>query len=392
MTPAQAAEILAAHNKWRRHNSSDDLPPMPMVDPLDLGKAIDVAVKALADQVAQAEPYGWVLPQGTDDSLFRDHRTVQACTWNKWEGWQPVYLAAPVALAAQGVPTDLCERICAAIKAADDKSTDEAEYMLDSDDCIAIVREHFAAAPAPEATGVPMLQCQLAESLAYWVPGVLPRTENNSRYRLEYHLAHGFLAQHEKEVAKVGKVSETTGEQSATPAQAQQAAEGAPTMLQGDDPRIEPVRSVVERLCGTRQSAENFARRILAAADSVALPAPDQAQQAAPEGWETANAVGDLMLRLDQWRATNPRTAPPAWAALIEACRAMVAAADAEKSLQAQAQQAEAKPLTSEQTKALMRQAGYGKAHAQAKADFINGLRHGERAHGIGASSGENGK
>lgn len=57
MTPAQAAEILAVHNAWRRHNSSsDDLPPMPMVDSLDLGKAIDVAVKALADQVAEAEP------------------------------------------------------------------------------------------------------------------------------------------------------------------------------------------------------------------------------------------------------------------------------------------------------------------------------------------------
>jgi hypothetical protein len=51
-------------------------------------------------------------------------------------------------------------------------------------------------------------------------------------------------------------------------------AANVPTMLQGEDPRIEPVRNVVERLCGTRQSAENFARRILAAADSVATPAP----------------------------------------------------------------------------------------------------------------------
>ena len=32
------------------------------------------------------------------------------------------------------------ERICAAIKAADDKSVDEAGYMLDSTDCISIVR------------------------------------------------------------------------------------------------------------------------------------------------------------------------------------------------------------------------------------------------------------
>lgn len=43
---------------------------------------------------------------------------------------------------------DLCERICAAIKAADDKSMAEAEYMLDCNDCIRIVREQFAACRA----------------------------------------------------------------------------------------------------------------------------------------------------------------------------------------------------------------------------------------------------
>lgn len=32
------------------------------------------------------------------------------------------------------------ERLCAAIKAADDKAMDEAGYMLDSDDCISVIR------------------------------------------------------------------------------------------------------------------------------------------------------------------------------------------------------------------------------------------------------------
>ena len=49
----------------------------------------------------------------------------------------------------------LCERICTAIREADSKSVDEAGYMLDSNDCIRIVREQFAApsaqAPQPEA-------------------------------------------------------------------------------------------------------------------------------------------------------------------------------------------------------------------------------------------------
>ena len=61
----------------------------------------EYARQALAAyEAAKPAPYGWVLPQGTDDSLFRDHRTVQACTGNAWEGWAPVYLAAPVAVAS----------------------------------------------------------------------------------------------------------------------------------------------------------------------------------------------------------------------------------------------------------------------------------------------------
>lgn len=55
----------------------------------------------------------------------------------------PELLAQPDASVA---PQGLCERICSAIKAADDKSVSEADYMLDSDDCIKIVREQFAVA------------------------------------------------------------------------------------------------------------------------------------------------------------------------------------------------------------------------------------------------------
>jgi hypothetical protein len=39
------------------------------------------------------------------------------------------------------------ERLCAAIKAADDKSTEEAGYMLDSEDCISVIRGTWQAAP-----------------------------------------------------------------------------------------------------------------------------------------------------------------------------------------------------------------------------------------------------
>lgn len=41
------------------------------------------------------------------------------------------------------------------------------------------------------------------------------------------------------------------------------------------------------------------------------------------------------------------------------------------------------RPLTREQVKGLMTEAGYDTASPQERADFINGIRHGEAAHGI---------
>jgi hypothetical protein len=60
----------------------------------------------------------------------------------------------------------------------------------------------------------------------------------------------------------------------------------------------------------------------------ASLP-PEQAAQSEPalpyvhEG-DTALALGNLMFALDTWKATNPRTAPPAWDALVRACSELV--------------------------------------------------------------------
>lgn len=45
--------------------------------------------------------------------------------------------------------------------------------------------------------------------------------------------------------------------------------------------------------------------------------------------------------------------------------------------------QQERKPMTREQVKGLMKTVGYEAATPQEKADFINGIRHAERHHGI---------
>ena len=65
------------------------------------------------------------------------------CVADMARGWQD---RAALAATPAAPPPELCEQVCAAIKAADDKSVDEAGYMLDSNDCIAIVREEFARA------------------------------------------------------------------------------------------------------------------------------------------------------------------------------------------------------------------------------------------------------
>jgi hypothetical protein len=47
--------------------------------------------------VPQAEPVAWYLPSPfVNDSIFRDHRTVVACTGNEWEGFLPLYAAREV--------------------------------------------------------------------------------------------------------------------------------------------------------------------------------------------------------------------------------------------------------------------------------------------------------
>lgn len=60
-----------------------------------IGEAITALRQAL-EQPAQQEPVAWYLPSEEGcDSIFRDHRTVAACTGNKWEGFQPLYTHPP---------------------------------------------------------------------------------------------------------------------------------------------------------------------------------------------------------------------------------------------------------------------------------------------------------
>ena len=45
MTIAKALEILTQHNAWRRNQ--DDVNPIEMVNPTELGEALEVAIRVL---------------------------------------------------------------------------------------------------------------------------------------------------------------------------------------------------------------------------------------------------------------------------------------------------------------------------------------------------------
>jgi hypothetical protein len=137
-------------------------------------------------------------------------------------GEQPFYRPdqmqayARAALAAN-VPADLCERICAAINAADEKSMDEANYMLDSNDCIAIVRAQFAAAPAPEAELVAVVVERERVWLKRGVQSFMLAYEADTDEERQWYAQQLRTA-----------LSSFTPDVKTAPAQAQQAAQGVP--------------------------------------------------------------------------------------------------------------------------------------------------------------------
>ena len=105
-----------------------------VLDPIG-SKELLANVRLAIKQMEQREPaaylYEFFADRGHLGLAFEPQRSADNT---------PLYTAPH-----QPLTDDLCERICKAIKAEDDKLIDEAAYMLDSDDCIRIVREQFAA-------------------------------------------------------------------------------------------------------------------------------------------------------------------------------------------------------------------------------------------------------
>lgn len=66
-------------------------------------------------------------------------------------GIDNVMVALRASLGAAQVPS--LDALCKAIEEADHKSLAEGNYMLDSDDCIAVLRETWAALSQPSQQG-----------------------------------------------------------------------------------------------------------------------------------------------------------------------------------------------------------------------------------------------
>lgn len=96
-------------------------------------------------------------------------------------------------------------------------------------------------------------------------------------------------------------------------------------------PPVAPLSTVYRR----EQVAKEMAP-VYKAFDGITPPAPAQAELPHEHDGETAPAVGNLIFALERWKATSPRTAPPAWAALVRACSDLVAAAATERAEQSE--------------------------------------------------------
>lgn len=68
-----------------------------------------------------------------------------------------------------------------------------------------------------------------------------------------------------------------------------------------------------------------------------------------------------------------------------EPCQAMCSMSDVRCKIRDSHPQPKREPLTRERVKEICAEAGYETTNMQARADFINGIRHGEAAHGIKA-------
>lgn len=80
MTDERAAEVLAAHNGWRRYNGETGVPGAPeMGDPAELGHAIDHAVSRLRSQPpAEAQAVAWEWEYIGGDHYPRGHKVARS--------------------------------------------------------------------------------------------------------------------------------------------------------------------------------------------------------------------------------------------------------------------------------------------------------------------------
>jgi hypothetical protein len=117
--------------------------------------AYETLKSALEAALKPGEPVAYVGGERRGWTYLQGHEKLAHGT--------PLYTAPPAQPDALKPGVDLCEKICHAIKAADEKSMREADYMLDSDDCIRIVKEFFAAAPPAQT---PVEYCQSCGDVA----------------------------------------------------------------------------------------------------------------------------------------------------------------------------------------------------------------------------------
>ena len=175
MTPAQVAHIMALAKECGAitytHRSSPHEAAVSF-GPIAWAKFVEAALLA-----PQAE--GWVMVPAEIVNRFPEinpsnYDHGDACALNDW-GVELVLAATPSApQQAEG----LCDRICGAIKAADDKSTDEASYMLDPSDLTTMFQDAAGTTPVTAVAPDERAEFEAAYRLNFGKRWTVPQCQN----------------------------------------------------------------------------------------------------------------------------------------------------------------------------------------------------------------------
>ena len=161
-SPESVAAFLSRFNRWRRGQGEFEDGAVAMPEPAEIGKAIDEAVKMLAEPKAAREPVAWMYDWHAPEGLIRDWATSNRAEIPKHAiNIRPLY--------ARPVPDEpVNARLLELAKWAASCLDFDEEWMPEAAEKLRRTRAAIAAAEAQQAGPVRLTSEVIAECLKQW--------------------------------------------------------------------------------------------------------------------------------------------------------------------------------------------------------------------------------